>query len=388
MSRRSKRHRLARDQHFRQKFRQQQRPPSMPVANVARAGITLTEEQERAVSLGLASLTSGNPLYRIGGYAGTGKTTIARWIVDALGPSQVAVAAFTGKAASVLRRKGLDGNTIHSTIYRYENEEWHRLHVLPVKYILIDEGSMVARDLWEDLQWFGLPTLVIGDPGQLEPVGDDPRLMHNPDFVLEQIHRQAAQSAIIEFADKVRRGLEFRHGCKGQVGIEPKSKSPEAVGWADQILCGFNKTRVEVNTLSRRHRGYNQQLVEGDRLIVLQNDKGLAIYNGMMMTVQRVRQFLDYYHCDVQMEDGELRRDVPVWKGHFNLVKSLSREALWNVRGMAVVDYGYCATVHKSQGSEWDKVAVIDEQCSVWEPARHRYTAITRASEELRFFYN
>src|SRR2546423_15213029 len=58
------------------------------------------------------------PIFRLFGYAGTGKTTLARHIADAV-EGEVKFAAFTGKAALVMRNKGCENaSTIPSLIYR------------------------------------------------------------------------------------------------------------------------------------------------------------------------------------------------------------------------------------------------------------------------------
>jgi len=63
------------------------------------------------------------PIYRLFGYAGTGKTTLARHLAEGV-DGDVLFAAFTGKAASVMRQKGCyDAATIHSLIYRTKEAE-------------------------------------------------------------------------------------------------------------------------------------------------------------------------------------------------------------------------------------------------------------------------
>lgn len=350
--------------------------------------VTLTDEQQSAADRAIRSVKNGNPLFRIGGYAGTGKTTIANYIVKNLA-GHTDVCAFTGKAASVLRRKGLQGQTIHRTIYDFcpERKRFFRRPFLNGRQVLVDEGSMVATDLWRDLQSYSRPIIVIGDPGQLEPVGDDPRLMVNPDVVLEKIHRQAAESPIIEFAHKVRHGAPFRKGTKGCVSILDKGDVTRDLNWAGQWLCGFNKTRIGLNRKIRDTRGHDGLLCEGERIICLKNDRELAVFNGQMFTVTKVRQrSADKVLIDMVDDDNNPREHVWTWAGHFHSETKFTGDELQRLRGYMIADYGYCTTVHKFQGSEESKVSVIDEQCSLWCPKRHRYTAITRASEFLRYY--
>ena len=153
--------------------------------------MNLTAEQQNAVTLAVDAIKNGS-LFRIGGYAGTGKTTIAKFIVESV--PKAMVCAFTGKAANRLAEKGLPmAQTLHRTIYNYD--PYSKTFSLKDQsevygdYFLIDEGSMISMPLWRDVQSFGKPIIVLGDPGQLEPIGDDPNLMENPDVVLEQIEQ-------------------------------------------------------------------------------------------------------------------------------------------------------------------------------------------------------
>src|SRR5437870_6859584 len=118
------------------------------------------------------------PVFRLFGYAGTGKTTLARHIAEDV-DGDVKYAAFTGKAALVMRNKGCDdASTIHSLIYRTresDNEQpsfelWDEAPASKAKLIVIDECSMVDAELGRDLLSFVTPPLVLGDPAQLAPI--------------------------------------------------------------------------------------------------------------------------------------------------------------------------------------------------------------------------
>jgi len=117
---------------------------------------------------------NGNPkVFRLFGYAGTGKTTLAKHIAEGV-DGDVKFAAFTGKAALVMRSKGChDAQTIHSMIYRAREtgEEtpsfdlWDDAPASKASLIIIDECSMVDEELGRDLLSFGTKVLVLGDPG-------------------------------------------------------------------------------------------------------------------------------------------------------------------------------------------------------------------------------
>jgi exodeoxyribonuclease V len=52
---------------------------------------------------------------------------------------------------------------------------------------------------------------------------------------------------------------------------------------------------------------------------------------------------------------------------------------------IVLMDYGYCLTVHKAQGSDWDRVLVKEEVGQSWDARRWRYTAVTRARARLTY---
>ena len=146
-------------------------------------------QQDAALKAVSSWLKQGQgPLFRLFGYAGTGKTTLARYFAEQV-DGDVQFAAFTGKAAQVLRSKGaVNAKTIHSLIYRprgeeaVEDEETGKTSMAPMfslnrqspvakaSLIIVDECSMVDEELGRDLMSFGTPILVLGDPGQLPPI--------------------------------------------------------------------------------------------------------------------------------------------------------------------------------------------------------------------------
>src|SRR6187549_1237037 len=155
------------------------------------------------------------PIFRLFGYAGTGKTTLARHIADGV-DGDVKYAAFTGKAALVMRGRGCDGaTTIHSLIYRALEsgveqpsfELWDDAPASKARLIIIDECSMVDQELGRDLLSFGVPLLVLGDPAQLPPIqGGGYFTGSEPDAMLTEVHRQAADNPIIRLSMDIREG--------------------------------------------------------------------------------------------------------------------------------------------------------------------------------------
>ncbi|MCM1219765.1 MAG: AAA family ATPase, partial [Lachnospiraceae bacterium] len=176
------------------------------------------------------------PWFEISGAAGTGKTTVVKHIIQALGfnESEVIFAAFVGKAALALRLSGVNGRTIHSVIYRmikrYKRDAdqnivymggkpiletvFEKVEELPenVKLIVIDEGGMVEQNMGRDILSFGIPVLVLGDLNQLPPVFGQSLFLQKPDVILNEVMRQHKDSAIIYLAQLAMHGIPISYG--------------------------------------------------------------------------------------------------------------------------------------------------------------------------------
>lgn len=360
------------------------------MAIIAPNDVELTEQQEIAVS-GALSFIDNNKSgdYRIGGYAGTGKTTILKTLI-ARSDKDFAVAALAGKAVDVLRRKGVpQAKTVHSTIYKYEpaTRTFHRRTTLGADALIVDEASMINGELYEDMLKFGIPLIFVGDMGQLEPIGSDVNLMNEADLDvrLTEIMRQAAENPIIEFATVVRTGGEFWRGDFGTIKIGTTIDFWNNIDKVDKILCGTNRTRHQVNARVRWNLGHAPNpLCVGDQLVCIQNNKQYRVFNGMSLSVVAIKSktSLDFI-CDLRTEDGQDLPDVPVLAEQ--LGKDKDSDARF-VQESVLCDYGYCITCHKAQGSEWDRVLVLEDS-DAWDMKRWRYTAVTRAAKELIYCY-
>src|SRR5438552_10768140 len=192
-------------------------------------------------------------IFRLFGYAGTGKTTLARHLAAAV-DGKVLFAAFTGKAACVMRSKGCHGAaTIHSLIYkaRESGEEtpsfelWDDAPASKAKLIVVDECSMVDGELARDLMSFGVPLLVLGDPAQLPPIqGGGFFTDAKPDAMLTEVHRQARDNPIVRLSMDIRAGNPLMLGSYGETQVVRRGDlDPKRVIGADQVLVGRNATR-------------------------------------------------------------------------------------------------------------------------------------------------
>jgi len=349
--------------------------------------------------------TKDQQVFRVFGYAGAGKTTIVRHAIDELGlvtiqrqvgkdtidtddadaknaPGGVLYAAFTGKAALVMTRKGTPASTIHSLIYRVSEAtaeeiervkkeiaelraglrtrsgterlfEESRLQGLELRLkdaykpsfvlndqslirdaalIVLDEVSMVGDEMARDLLAFGKPILVLGDPGQLPPIkGEGAFTQCDPDVMLTEIHRQAGESAIIRLATLARQGLPIPYGAHDAFvwKMRRNQVAPDQMLRGGQVICGRNATRFQLNLAMKTAAGFTSPYPsgQGEKIICLKNRNDLGLVNGMFVTLENVcdEDALTLSAVMITEDDDQVggkRNGTParikLYKGHFD----------------------------------------------------------------------
>ncbi len=354
-------------------------------------------QQDAALKAVSFWLKRGEPqVFRLFGYAGSGKTTLVRAIADDF-DGDVAFGAFTGKAALVMRSKGCkDARTIHSMIYRARDsdseEPVFELNedgpAAKTRLIIIDECSMVDEELGRDLLSFGKPVLVLGDPAQLPPVkGAGYFTACEPDVMLTEVHRQAADNPVIKLSMLIRTGGRLSPGKFGESRVVHRDLiDADQVTKADQILVGLNRTRRAYNDRLRALLGRSGTLPEaGDKLVCLRNDRKKGLLNGSLWTVRTMGSIRrKKLRLIVVPEEDSSHKPVRIGVlpefflgGDDEIPFALRRDS-------DEFDYGYALTVHKAQGSQWDNVVLFDESAAFRDHrARWLYTGITRAAERL-----
>ncbi|MBL0374392.1 ATP-dependent RecD-like DNA helicase [Rhizobium sp. KVB221] len=367
---------------------------------------TQQDEALKAVSRWLKD--GHSQVFRLFGYAGTGKTTLAKYFAEHV-DGEVLFAAFTGKAAQVLRSRGAsNAKTIHSLIYRPRGEEevadeiTGKTNIAPMfsinrqspvakaPLIVIDECSMVDEALGRDLLSFGTKVLVLGDPGQLPPVsGGGFFTEQEPDFLLSEIHRQARDNPIIQLAMQVREGREILPGDYGAAKVISRHDvTQDLVLEADQVLVGTNKTRKRYNQRLRELKGFPSAYpAAGDKLVCLRNDQVKGLLNGSLWQVMSSSKETTKPGINllIRPEDDDMDRGAAKIKLLKAAFEEVDGEIPWNMRKRYdEFDYGYALTVHKAQGSQWNNVVLFDEAWAFRETReRWLYTAVTRAAETL-----
>jgi exodeoxyribonuclease V alpha subunit len=370
------------------------------------------------------------------GGPGTGKTyTAAKFLQffihacpeDERNSLRIAISGPTGKATanlekSLRRSLGADfekissfveAHTLHSllSIRRYTTERKGAI-TLPYQLVLVDEASMVDIHLMQELLsrlQTGTRLIFLGDPHQLPAVeaGDvfaefvEREKKHffpkNPPGKLSHCMRTELKD-ILELSDYVNRGsveraFQFLEDKKGVVTFheiddttyEPQEfftkklaqlfyefekilteKDPELILRASTKLkllsplqdgvFGIKESNAYLHALAKKH---NLAFVP---IIISQNDYELSLMNGEMGILNSGDGFAYF-----EEKEGKGIRKIPaVLLSHFEIA--------------------YCLSIHKSQGSEFDKVVLFLPKGTEFFGRKCLYTAITRARHEIEIF--
>jgi len=391
-----------------------------------RRGSSLSRDQRRVLDSVLAWWKDGQSQHiTIGGYAGTGKTTLIGAIKNAIAAERpetaTAFCCFTGKASRVLREKLREAKaierhdtcgTIHSLIYipvldaRQRIAGWDLVDTIPHELVFVDEASMVNEEIWRDLCSFGARIVAVGDHGQLPPIEGRFNLMEDPQLKLEKIHRQEEGNPIIRLSMMAREEGRIPVGVHGP-GIEKMDRELEeteervdglfaGVDPDTMVLCGTNRTRVALNRRIRALLGREgDEPVPGDRVICLRNNymsRMCILFNGMLGTVLELEKAgrgrkWHWYKATIEMDGEDRPYTGNISRYQFNNpVTSRSVEGLSHAEVGDLFDMGYAVTVHKAQGSQARRVILFEEYTPLWKGEmwnRWLYTAVTRAEREL-----
>ena len=385
----------------------------------------LTEKQEQGLKECIKRYENGEKYCVISGYAGAGKSTLVKVIIENLpgiDPEEdVAYACYTGKAAQVLLKKGNKNViTLHKLLYESiprPDGTFFRVPKTSIDYsiVVVDEVSMAPKTLMDLLFTHGCFVICLGDPFQLPPIdkNQDNGLLEHPHVFLDEIMRQALDSSIIRLSMQIRNREKIEYGKYNDAIIMPYEKLNTGVlKWGDQVLVGTNKARININQTFRNIQGRGSEPEEGDKVICLRNywdnlaDNDDPLVNG---TVGYIHNLYTSYnkippYCggqtipvlyadfisDSEADFGTLNMDKhQIITGERSLdartiYKLNSRRPTQHLVPMEFT-YAYAITTHKAQGSEWDKVVVLEEgfPFDKEEHARWLYTAVTRASEQL-----
>jgi exodeoxyribonuclease-5 len=433
--------------------------------------ITLEPEQNRAAKLILNWFYASSIIrFILGGWAGTGKTTVLTFVRDTLGlkPSEIMFLAPTGKAAMVLRRKGLPAITMHQFMYVPEGENDEPIlgvcpsckdsrmvgigdiamcvacgHEEPfdindvilknmkrkriikfrrrdkselppgLKLLVVDEASMINIKMRDDIESFDVMCLYSGDPGQLDPV-EGKGIIQEADFVLQEVRRQAENNSIISVSKLVRERQKLDYGRHGRNVwvLTPEEANVALLLKADQVLCGKNDTRRDLTFEMREAKGFTgHDICNGDKIMCVRNNWKKGLFNGQIGTAivgqmdqsleeafgisldQSSRSLLNALLNSTNNQKSSNRLTIGFTDEdgmkfpYIDIDKEVLQEQKEPGFGKGSLEYFKFAdtiSVHKSQGSEWPRVVLWEEQfMSAEKHARLMYTGITRASQQL-----
>lgn len=366
-------------------------------------------------------------VFRLDGYAGTGKTTIARHLASQFNGNTL-YGAFTGKAASVLTRRGCPASTLHSLLYtpvigdkevikekqkllaetkdpvkaNALREELKELNTVKFKFneesplkdtdlLIVDEVSMVGEDLGNDLLRFEhLKILVLGDPGQLPPISGEGffQTKYPCDHTLTEIHRQAAGNPIITLATLVRQGHSIRPGKFGSSLVQRRNGTTvEQLVSASQVIVGTNASRRKFNQMIRDDYDFASLScpAEGEKIICLKNNKELGLLNGTQWYVESSRDQGLFVELGLIAWEDKEKEEAQIKAISAHPFDANVKELMWYDQKLYdQFDFGYAITCHKAQGSQWERIFIQDESWIFKESSKQwLYTAITRAEESV-----
>ena len=383
----------------------------------------LTDEQIKAIDIAVDRYKNQKKYMVISGWAGCGKSTIIKYIIAALPDidpeTDVVYSAITGKACEVMKRKGNSNvSTLHKLLYKtilLPNGSYKRIvkDSIEFKVVIVDECSMVPKDMLEILGRLAPFVIFLGDDAQLPPIykEDDNHLLDNPHIRLTKIMRQEEGNGIIDVATAIREGRPFYHMSSNDVKILDKKDLNEGMlEWADIIICATNATRRSLNQSVRRVKGMEGEIAEGEKIICLRNDwdtlgdNDSPLINGTIGYATNIfptKIYLpsvyggtaDMYNLTFTSEVNEEYSNLTIDKSMFiSEVPFVDNKTKYKIMHSRFKDsipneftYGYCITAHKAQGSQWNKVLVYEEGFPFVKEEHKRwlYTACTRAIDKL-----
>ena len=322
-------------------------------------------------------LTSEKDVFILKGYAGTGKTTLLKVLVDYLEgierPYQLM--APTGRAAKIVRQKTrYEATTVHKGIYSFddlveiqdaEGDASSFLYQYKINYnpgtygsvLIVDEASMVS-DIMGQGEFFRFGSghlltdlitysriqsneatkiIFIGDPAQLPPVGMafSPALDANyiqdkfgpmtAECELKEVKRQDVASVVLDKASSIRRCLtsgffnDFDLAADGKNLFNPPYKDfleTYKESKSRRIVVTYkNKTALGINQRIREDKyGATLPIQPSDQVIIGANNYSLGIMNGEFAVVSEVADYTEERDVKFYQKGGETTSVKLVWR--------------------------------------------------------------------------
>ena len=394
-----------------------------------RNGFEYTSEQRNAIKKAIT-----NNVLVINGKGGVGKTTVLKGVIDALEDYSYISLSLSGKAVQVLMNNGLKAKTIHKALMsigaisptleenlegtiKSEDEEKEETK-LPYDVVIIDEASMVNSYLFylvvKSLKK-GAKLILVGDSGQLPSIGAgavfDNLIKYGdiPRQELTIVHRQAQKSGILKTANMIREGKQINeygsvetqiYGELEDMLLLPVYKNTDIVEMVKEIaernvgsdILEFQVVTARVDSGDLSVKNLNNELQK-----IFNNKPGRSIKRGgyEFKIGDKIIQSGNNYEAITR--DG---RKTEVFNGTIGIIDNIVYDndleeyvvfinfvgnpdtVSYTASEMSQVDLAYALTVHKCQGSEFEKlVFAFDTSAYMLLSKEFIYTGITRASK-------
>ncbi len=294
---------------------------------------------------------------------------------------------------------------------------------IPYELIIVDEISMVPKSMMQLLASYPVHIICLGDEAQLPPIykEQDNHILDNPHIRLTKIMRQAQESEIVRLTMDIREGKPLKPFKGKEVMILNRNElNTGMLQWADQIICAKNETRINLNNISRKLNGFDtQEPRDGDKVIctdnyweILSEKNQEPFINGTIGYLRNpFNTFFKYpswiyqkervpiLNGTIEIEDGDYFSSLDMDK---NLIitgqNTIDRKTLYKIMKSKKynslipieVTYGYAITCWKAQGSEFNKVLILEENFPFdrEEHKKYLYTACTRAIDKMVLILN
>lgn len=393
----------------------------------------------------LKHINKRNNINFLNGYAGTGKTTTAKGVLDLYSKftNKIICAAFSGVASARIKHAtGYESITVHSLL-NYDGEKFNRneKNKLDYDFIFIDESGMLYSELFAILlsaiDFRRTEVLFAGDLGQVQPIanGDPFRdiivngITENI-ITLDKVYRQNEKQAINIIAQDVRKGIvpdylkkyedfEFINSLGQNILVDfekevQKIKEPlnrlfhekkylEYIGYF-QVITPIRKSELGVDELNI----FIQNILNAESKCnkIEFNNKQIKVHDKVMHLQNRIMKTINYDKFTELTNNetilSELTIERKVMNGQIGIVLKITNDerdklyvyypldgyvaiyTLLDVTRFKLLDLGYAMTVHKSQGSQYSRLLMpMVSRFSIMLNTQLLYTAITRAKDML-----
>ncbi len=336
----------------------------------------LSDEQKQAIK----TLVDYQPVV-VTGYAGTGKTTVIKSLIEAskLSDDDILLLAPTGKASRRMTEScGREAKTIHSALRKTPNDDftfYNEKRRLPQKLIIVDECSMIDTLLMYDLLKAVSPSskiFFIGDFHQLAPVGcGEPFFKFITENMcqvikLTHIYRQN-DGTILRNSQHILNNEPLENGDDFIIRHIKKDEICEYVNNITQVISPYNELNDYINTLVQERN--DTPFISGTKLKI--GDKVIGTVNTDK-----------FCNGDIGTVVSSTERTVGI--NFYGVTVNVSKADIKN--GDIVL--AYAITIHKMQGSECDNIKIfIPAESTNFIDISLMYTAVTRAKNKVGLYY-